>query len=568
MAVELGANYILEQPIGRGTFGEVWRGFVRIDRRPVAVKMLRRELAGDPSVVTRFFRERGILVGLAHPNVVSVLDLVAEGDKLGIVMQLVAGGDLRRYLEARGTLTPSDTCALLAQVAEGLAAAHAGGVVHRDLKPENVLIDTADPTIPVARITDFGVAHIADQPSLTRPSRILGTPTYVAPEVASGRSATPASDVYAIGVMAYELLCGRPPFEAEHPWGLLKLHVERAPGRPAGVPDRLWEVVAACLAKDPAQRPSASELAESLRTLAGELEGEEARPPLPRPSGAPTVPPSSETGAPARRSSGRRRVVQIGLTAVVVLSLVLVAVALRPRPRPRPPSPTPTTVVAADAVGYDFDGSLNTDAQGVNLVPDSSGHGHNGAVRTDKGGAVVVVAHPGQGNAVKFPPPCAPDPSVSCPRAIIQGPTTGDLDPGTRDFSYGADVLLMPTEVGSRLSIMQKGSGAGADASTWRLQVELAGRPSCILVAKGSGVTYRAGSQEFIGDGTWHRLRCIRTATLLTIEVDNVRGEALPIPTDTRIESDRPLRLGGNSTQQANDQFFGAMDNLFLHIGP
>jgi hypothetical protein len=347
MAVQLGANYVLEESIGRGSFGEVWRGSIRDTGAPVAVKMLRPELAGDPEVVDRFLRERGILVGLAHPNVVSVADLVAEGDKLGIVMQLVAGGDLRSYLSDRGSVEPSQTCLLMAQVCQGLAAAHAAGVIHRDLKPENVLIDGLgegqDERALVARITDFGIARIIDQVSMSRPSAFLGTPSYLAPEVAQGRAASPAADVYAVGIMTYELLCGRPPFHADHPWALLMLHVNGEALRPPAIPDTLWEVVAACLAKDPLARPHSGTVAASLAALALEFGG--AGPPdaTGRRLDAPTVPPGRSAGplprpstpgpveplagpadAPRRVTHHRRRWVLLVTTLVVLAAFIAV----------------------------------------------------------------------------------------------------------------------------------------------------------------------------------------------------------------------------------------------------
>src|SRR5262249_1325619 len=144
----------LDEPIGRGATGHVWAGRRREDGSPVAVKLLRAELATDPGVVNRFLRERLVLTGLRHKHLVRVHDLVAEGDVLGIVMDLVDGEDLRHFL-ARGPLPEATAATLLAQVAAALAAVHAAGLVHRDIKPENVLVAAG----PTALLSDFGIAR-------------------------------------------------------------------------------------------------------------------------------------------------------------------------------------------------------------------------------------------------------------------------------------------------------------------------------------------------------------------------------------------------------------------------
>jgi len=269
----LGSGYLLEEVIGRGATGQVWRGSTRTEGMPVAIKVLRPELGDDPEIVARFLRERTVMTSLIHPNLIRVHDLVAEQGSLAIVMDLVQGSDLRRLLTERHTLDPELVCRVGTQVATGLAAAHTAGVVHRDLKPENVLVDPSSGSGPVARVTDFGTAALGYSPSLTRHSRIVGTPEYMAPEQASGGPATGAVDVYALGVMLYELLSGRPPFTGDHPMAVLRGHLDTEPTRLAGVPDHLWAVVAACLDKDPAMRPQAEALREQLAALAPRLAG-------------------------------------------------------------------------------------------------------------------------------------------------------------------------------------------------------------------------------------------------------------------------------------------------------
>ncbi|MGH9061127.1 MAG: protein kinase domain-containing protein, partial [Acidimicrobiales bacterium] len=164
----LGSSYLLLEPIGSGASGQVWRGRRRWDDGAVAVKVLRPELGSDPEAVVRFLRERSTLVGLDHPNLVRILDLVAEGETLAIVMDLVEGPNLRRVLTSRGAPPAAEACRLLAQVASGLAFAHRAGVVHRDLKPENVLVEQAGTPSARARLTDFGIARTLAGPAVTR----------------------------------------------------------------------------------------------------------------------------------------------------------------------------------------------------------------------------------------------------------------------------------------------------------------------------------------------------------------------------------------------------------------
>ncbi|MEU4511011.1 protein kinase [Nonomuraea wenchangensis] len=275
----LGSRYTLLEEIGGGGMGTVWRARERDTGEVVAVKLLRDGLAGDPDLVLRFVQERNVMRALRHPSIVTVRDFVVEGDRLALVMDLVEGGDLRDLLRRRGTLPAGEAARLLAQVAAALAAAHAAGVAHRDVKPGNVLIEAGT---GLARLTDFGVARIVHGPGLTQTSSIIGTPAYLAPEVAGGDAATPAVDVYALGLILYELLAGRPPFVGEHPMALLRQHASSMPRRLPGMPDVLWQVIAACVAKEPGARPEAAAVARALTDAAPSLAAHPALPPIPR----------------------------------------------------------------------------------------------------------------------------------------------------------------------------------------------------------------------------------------------------------------------------------------------
>ncbi|MCX5533222.1 serine/threonine protein kinase [Streptomyces sp. NBC_00006] len=277
----VGSKYLLEEPLGRGATGTVWRARQRetagaeaaVAGQPgetVAIKVLKEELANDADVVMRFLRERSVLLRLTHPNIVRTRDLVVEGELLALVMDLVEGPDLHRYLRENGPFSPVGAALLTAQIADALAASHADGVVHRDLKPANVLLkwdpDGGAEMYPM--LTDFGIARLADSPGLTRTHEFVGTPAYVAPESAEGRPQTSAVDIYGAGILLYELVTGRPPFSGGSALEVLHQHLSAEPRRPSTVPDPLWTVIERCLRKNPDERPSAENLARGLRTVA------------------------------------------------------------------------------------------------------------------------------------------------------------------------------------------------------------------------------------------------------------------------------------------------------------
>ncbi|MDQ0776861.1 serine/threonine-protein kinase [Streptomyces aurantiacus] len=267
MVRKIGSRYTANQILGRGSAGTVWLG--EGPEGPVAIKLLREDLASDQELVGRFVQERTALLGLDHPNVVAVRDLVVDGNDLALVMDLVRGTDLRTRLDRERRLAPEAAVAIVADVADGLAAAHAAGVVHRDVKPENVLLDMQGPLGPggshPALLTDFGVAKLIDSPRRTRATKIIGTPDYLAPEIIEGLPPRAAVDIYALATVLYELLAGFTPFGGGHPGAVLRRHVTETVVPLPGIPEELWQLLVQCLAKAPASRLRASELGERLR---------------------------------------------------------------------------------------------------------------------------------------------------------------------------------------------------------------------------------------------------------------------------------------------------------------
>ncbi|MDJ0461192.1 serine/threonine-protein kinase [Streptomyces sp. H27-C3] len=267
MARKIGSRYTAHQILGRGSAGTVWLGDG--PEGPVAIKLLREDLASDQELVGRFVQERTALLGLDNPRVVSVRDLVVDGNDLALVMDLVRGTDLRTRLDRERRMAPEAAVAIAADVADGLAAAHAAGVVHRDVKPENILLDMEGPLGPggahPALLTDFGVAKLIDTPRRTRATKIIGTPDYLAPEIVEGLPPRAAVDIYALATVLYELLAGFTPFGGGHPGAVLRRHVTESVVPLPGIPEELWQLLVQCLAKAPASRLRASELSARLR---------------------------------------------------------------------------------------------------------------------------------------------------------------------------------------------------------------------------------------------------------------------------------------------------------------
>jgi serine/threonine-protein kinase len=256
----LAGRYRLEEPVAAGGAGRVWRAMDLVLERMVAVKLLRPEVAGDPPAAARFLAEARSASRLSHPGIAQVHDYGDAGpaEVPFLVMELVDGPSLAEVLLA-GPLDPDRTMDVLSQVADGLHAAHSAGVVHRDIKPAN-LLTSSDGQV---KITDFGIASVIGSAPVTITGTVIGTPAYLAPERAAGASATPASDLYSLGVVAYECLTGTRPFSGPAS-EVSAAHLQLPfPPLPASVPADIALLVAELTARDPSRRPgSAREVAE------------------------------------------------------------------------------------------------------------------------------------------------------------------------------------------------------------------------------------------------------------------------------------------------------------------
>ncbi|MFC8780912.1 serine/threonine-protein kinase [Streptomyces nigra] len=319
----IAGRYRLIESIGRGGMGEVWRAYDQTLDRQVAVKLLLPQ-DSDPTAASRFRLEARTASRIDHPNVVGVRDFGEHDNQLYLVMELVEGDSLARVLTQSGAQPADRVARMAAQAAAGLAAAHRQGVVHRDIKPGNLLLD-ADGTL---KIGDFGIARFLDDPgaALTATGQIVGTSLYLAPERALGKPAGPASDVYALGCVLYQMLTGRPPFNADTAVAILHQHLDAAPVPPrelgvSGLPPAFENYLLGLLAKDPEHRPGAQQAADWF--AAGAWQG---RPePLPEPAAPSARRPAPTAPAPAARHGGTS-----GPT-----TYMLPSAQAAPEPRPR-----------------------------------------------------------------------------------------------------------------------------------------------------------------------------------------------------------------------------------------
>lgn len=370
--------YELRSVIGVGGMGEVYRAYDTVKGRMVALKLLRTEMAADPSFQERFRRESRVAARLQEPHVIPVHDFGDIGGVLYIDMRLVEGVSLAGELRANGPLQPSRAASIIAQVAAALDAAHADGLVHRDIKPENVLLNSDD----FAYLVDFGIAHTGGDPGVTSTGMIVGSSAYMAPERFNGVPVGPPADVYSLTCLLYECLTGRPPYETTDLRQLMSAHMFAQPPRPSimrrGISRGFDDVVARGMAKDPNDRyPSAGELARAATAVAASAPAAQPMPaPAPPPSTKqfsavypnpvatgmtpypPSPPPAAPKPAPAKARSGRGQTALIA--AIIVLFGVAAVLAVILAFSSQDETPTATPLAPPSTSYYDESGPTST----------------------------------------------------------------------------------------------------------------------------------------------------------------------------------------------------------------
>lgn len=262
-----GNRYRLLSRVAVGGMGEVWRAADQVLGRTVAIKLLGSALAAQPGFAQRFREEARHTALLGHANIAQVYDYGEDGGAAWLVMELVEGKPLSQILREEGRVSPERTVSIVAQAADALQAAHDQGVIHRDVKPANILVRPDG----VVKLTDFGIARATDAAPLTRTGEVMGTAQYISPEQAMGHSVAPASDLYALGCVAYEMLAGRRVFDEGSAVATAMAHVHKTPDPlPNTVPSNIAAVVMGCLSKDPTNRPQTGQsLSAALRGLPG-----------------------------------------------------------------------------------------------------------------------------------------------------------------------------------------------------------------------------------------------------------------------------------------------------------
>jgi serine/threonine-protein kinase len=333
-----GSRYELISRIAIGGMGEVWKANDSVIGRHVAIKILKEEYLGDPGFRERFRTEAKNAALVNHEGIANVFDYGEEEGSAYLVMELVPGEALSTVLEREKILPASRVLAIVAQTAAALHQAHLAGLVHRDIKPGNLLI-TPDGTV---KITDFGIARLADQVPLTATGQVMGTVQYLAPEQAGGKPASPATDLYSLGIVAYEALAGKRPFRGESQVAIAMAQIKETPPElPTSIPEPVRRLVMSCMAKKPEGRPaSAHDLAQAALALArGDTEeGLALIPVVPETSAPSGETPKVSTQGSAKREQkklltlGRNFWILSGVGAFVALALIATSLTVLLQP--------------------------------------------------------------------------------------------------------------------------------------------------------------------------------------------------------------------------------------------
>lgn len=424
--VVLSGRYRLDDRVATGGMGDVWRATDLVLGRQVAVKVLLPALVSDPDFIARFRSEARIMASLRSPGIVQVFDCgedqLADGSRADyLVMEFVDGEPLSKRIEAAGRLEVAETMSIVAQVAQALHAAHARGIVHRDVKPSNLLVQ-ADGTVV---LVDFGVARSTNVTSITSANAVPGTALYMAPEQAAGRPVSGATDIYALGAVAYCCLTGAPPFTGDSPLQVAVRHLDDEPPElPEEIPAPVRQLVARALAKDPADRfPTGAALAHAARAAVAESPTATVPVAL-RGAGGPAMTGTRDDlspAAPPGQSAGRRRRrgTLVGALAAVMVALAALGAALGAAKSAGEP---PATTIATTPPAAAPTGAVEDTAETVAPPTDSAGRPSRPA----------GPARPsGSSSATPTRSPAAPAPATSPaePSTSPSAPATTPSDP-------------------------------------------------------------------------------------------------------------------------------------------
>ncbi|MEV6691933.1 protein kinase [Micromonospora sp. NPDC051196] len=429
--VVLSGRYRLDERVATGGMGDVWRGTDLVLGRQVAVKVLLPSLVSDPDFIARFRAEARMMAALRHPGIVQVFDcgedeLASGGRADYLVMEFVTGQPLSKRIEAEGRLDVAETMSVVAQAAQALHAAHLRGIVHRDVKPSNLLVQE-DGTVV---LVDFGVARSVDVTSITSTNAVPGTALYMAPEQAAGRPVSGATDLYALGAVAYCCLTGSPPFTGDNPLQVAVRHLDDPPPElPHDIPEAVRALVERALAKDPADRfSSGAAMAEAARSAVSDsslptamVPAAAVRNPGPGTRAANTV----AEGAPVGSRRGRGTLV--GALTAVVVGLVALGAALGATGEANTPAVhLPTSPPAADSVVEDEEPSSEAESEPAR-VPPYRPAGSTGKP-TESPSPSPSAGQPTESNEPESP---EPEPSTASPAPGTSTPTSEPPAPPT-----------------------------------------------------------------------------------------------------------------------------------------
>ena len=439
-----GNRYELVSRIAIGGMGEVWQASDTVIGRTVAIKILKDEYLGDPGFRERFRAEARHAALVNHDGIANVFDYGEEDGKAYLVMELVPGEALSTILERERVLPPEKVLSIVSQTALALHQAHQAGLVHRDVKPGNLLITPSGEV----KITDFGIARLADQVPLTATGQVMGTVQYLAPEQASGKPASPSTDIYSLGIVAYEALAGRRPFRGESQVSIAMAHIKEAPPElPITIPEEVRALVMSCLAKKPEGRPqSAEDLAKAAKAIqAGNID--EAMALLPNPDAAAET---TESSAPATRRRKKKGESSVGPTNT------------QPIPLTKQPLPKKTWWL----IGGGAAALIAIVVIALLVVSRGVGQVEEPVVEPE----IPVVVEPEEPEPItpeplepSEPEPETPDPNaVTVPEADILGKTQGQVEDiiaaaGLRLDAIVGNIAATPDQVGAAYRVNPRG---------------------------------------------------------------------------------------------------------------